>query len=110
MNYTDTIYEAVCLLDERIRSYDAPVQFTPLFLTERIGGSPGTIGRVQAQIVSALRSKGHNVRYFRRKFCFDAPLRLPGFSEDLAGGPRNSVAPHAAPSRESEREEAAASV
>ncbi len=89
MNYTDTIYEAVCLLDELIRSYAAPVQFTPLFLTERIGGSPGTIGRVQAQIVSALRSKGHNVRYFRRKFCFDAPLRLPGFEDTPAVEPRD---------------------
>lgn len=110
MNYTDTIYEAVCLLDEVIRSFNAPREFPPQFLSDRIGGAPTTIGKVQAQIVSALRCKGHNVRYVGRKFCFDAPLRLPGFSEDLAGGPRNSVPPHAAPSRESEREQAAASV
>lgn len=91
MNYADTIYEAVCLLDELIQSYAAPVQFPPLFLTERIGGSPGTIGKVQAQIVSALRSKGHNVRYVGRKFCFEAPLRSPGFEAPPAGEPRDSA-------------------
>ncbi len=91
MNYTETIYEAVCLLDELARSVAAPMPFTPQFLTNRIGGSPVTIGKVQAQIVSALRSKGHNVRYVGRKFCFDAPLRLPGFEAPPAGEPRDSA-------------------
>lgn len=77
MKDAETINKAVYLLEDLIRTYGAPAQFAPQFLSDRIGGSPTSIGRVQGEIVGKLRYRGLNVLYANRKFCFEVPLSIP---------------------------------
>jgi len=76
MKLQETINKAVVQLEAFSLRYGVPSQFRPMDISDKIGGSPATVGRVQRQIVARLTERGFNVRYINKLFCFDRPLQL----------------------------------